>query len=177
MLGADVMSIGVVLAWATEAMEKGLISTEETDGLQLTWGDFSTYITAVEKIIDQPNPFYIALAQGVQFAAQQYGGLEYALAFGGNEMPGYHTGLTCQLGHLVGARHSHLDGAGYSLDLKAAAEKKMVTPEDAVQYLFEEESWRQILSSLVVCFFARNVYTPEVVSQGLSVIGLNFRTR
>ena len=67
--------------------------------------------------------------------------------------------------------------AGYSLDLKAAAEKKMVTPEDAVQYLFEEESWRQILSSLVVCFFARNVYTPEVVSQGLSVIGLNFSTR
>jgi aldehyde:ferredoxin oxidoreductase len=34
--GLDVMSTGVVLAWATEALERGLISTVETDGLALT---------------------------------------------------------------------------------------------------------------------------------------------
>jgi aldehyde:ferredoxin oxidoreductase len=37
--------------------------------------------------------------------------------------------------------------------------------------LLEEERWRQVLSSLVVCFFARGIYTPETVRQALSVAG------
>jgi aldehyde:ferredoxin oxidoreductase len=37
--------------------------------------------------------------------------------------------------------------------------------------LLEEERWRQVLSSLVVCFFARGVYTPEVVQPALAVAG------
>jgi len=45
----------------------------------------------------------------------------FALAFGGNEMPGYHTGPACHLTCLTGARHRHLDSAGYSLDQKAGA--------------------------------------------------------
>jgi aldehyde:ferredoxin oxidoreductase len=174
MLGVDVMSIGVVMAWATEAMEKGLINSSDTDGLAIHWGDYITYIKIVEKIVAQPNDFYKALAQGVQFASEKYGGEDFALAFGGNEMPGYHTGLTAHLGDLVGARHSHLDAAGYSLDMKLIPDKQMPTPEAAAKYLFEEESWRQILSSLVVCFFARSVYTPEVVCKGLSLIGREF---
>ncbi len=37
-VGLDVMSTGVVLAWATETLERGLISLKETDGLALAWG-------------------------------------------------------------------------------------------------------------------------------------------
>ena len=48
-------------------------------------------------------------------------GQDFALALGGNEMPGYHTGAGGHLGYLTGARHSHLDSGGYSLDQKAAA--------------------------------------------------------
>ena len=58
------------------------------------------------------------MASGVEIASQRYGGVEYAMAFGKNEMPGYHTGSAAHIGHLVGARHSHLDTAGYSLDQK-----------------------------------------------------------
>ncbi len=32
-------------------------------------------------------------------------------------------------------------------------------------------AWRQILSSLVVCFFARGIYDPETVKQVLDVAG------
>jgi aldehyde:ferredoxin oxidoreductase len=101
--GLDVMSTGVALAWTTEALERGVISTEETDGLALTWGDYPTYVEAVRRIVSQPNDFYQALARGVEHAASIYGGADFALAFGGNEMPGYHTGPGCHLTYLTGA--------------------------------------------------------------------------
>jgi aldehyde:ferredoxin oxidoreductase len=169
--GLDVMSTGVVLAWATEALERGLISTAETDGLELTWGDYSTYIEAVERIVSQPNDLYRALARGVEHAASVYGGADFALAFGGNEMPGYHTGPAVHLTYLTGARHSHLDSGGYSLDQKAAAAGKTLTPRGVADALLEAERWRQVLSSLVVCFFAREVYAPEIVLRALASVG------
>jgi len=168
-LGLDVMSAGVVLAWATEALQKGLITTKETDGLELSWGNYPAYIAAVQRIVAQPNDFYRALARGVEHAASVYGGSEFALAFGGNEMPGYHTGPAVHLTYLTGARHSHLDSAGYSVDQKALGQP--LTPEGVAAALVKEERWRQVLASLVVCFFARGVYTPEVVQRALSVAG------
>jgi aldehyde:ferredoxin oxidoreductase len=167
--GLDVMSTGVALAWTTEALERGVISTEETDGLALTWGDYPTYVEAVRRIVSQPNDFYQALARGVEHAASIYGGADFALAFGGNEMPGYHTGPVCHLTYLTGARHSHLDSAGYSLDQKAGARGEPLTPEGVAEALLKEERWRQVLASLVVCFFARGVYTPETVLRALAV--------
>ena len=169
--GLDVMSTGVALAWTTEALERGVISTEETDGLALTWGDYPTYVEAVRRIVSQPNDFYQALARGVEHAASIYGGADFALAFGGNEMPGYHTGPVCHLTYLTGARHSHLDSAGYSMDQKAGARGEPLTPEGVAEALLREERWRQVLASLVVCFFARGVYTPETVLRALAVTG------
>jgi aldehyde:ferredoxin oxidoreductase len=169
--GLDVMSGGVALAWATEAFERGLISTDETDGVALSWGDYPAYIEATRRIVNQPTDFYRALARGVDHAASVYGGEDFALAFGGNEMPGYHTGPACHLGYLTGARHSHLDSAGYSLDQKAARKGQVLTPEGVVEELLTEERWRQVLTSLVICLFARGVYDRETVQRALAVTG------
>ena len=174
--GLDVMSTGVALAWATEALERDTITTEETDGLELAWGDYTTYVEAVRRIVAQPNDFYRALARGVDHAASIYGGADFALAFGGNEMPGYHTGPACHLTYLTGARHSHLDSAGYSLDQRAGARGETLTPAETAQALLREERWRQVLASLVVCFFARGVYAPETVARALAVAGLERST-
>ena len=172
-LGLDAMSTGVVLAWATEMWKKGMISEKETKNLKFNWGDHETYIKAVRLIVKQPNEFYRALAKGVEVAALKFGGLDFALAFGGNEMPGYHTGPATHVGYLTGSRHSHLDSAGYSLDEKTVKEK--LNPKMVGETLFEEEAWRQILSSLVVCFFARGVYKPEIVVKALSVVGYDLK--
>jgi aldehyde:ferredoxin oxidoreductase len=169
--GVDVMSLGVTLAWATEAFQRQLISTTETAGLALEWGNYPVYLTATERIVNQPNDFYRALARGAEHASSIYGGADFALTFGGNEMPGYHTGPGCHLGYLTGARHSHLDSAGYSLDQKAAVKGEALTPEGVASELVEEERWRQVLTSLVICLFARNIYTPEVVLQTLATAG------
>jgi aldehyde:ferredoxin oxidoreductase len=170
--GMDAMSTGVVLAWATEAQERGLISEKETMGLAFHWGNPVPYINACRLIVDQPNDFYRALARGVEYAASLYGGEDFALAFGKNEMPGYHTGVGAHTGYLMGLRHSHLDNGGYSADQNGLS-KQQATPVELVELLLKEERWRQILSSLVVCFFARGIYLPDVVSELLHLSGFD----
>jgi aldehyde:ferredoxin oxidoreductase len=166
------MSTGVVLAWVTEAQERGIISEKETMGIKLSWGDYSSYMEAVRLIIEQSNEFYKALARGVEHVASIYGGGDYALAFGGNEMPGYHTGPGAYIGVLIGARHSHLDNAGYSVDQKVLVKRKL-TPEELAEALLAEERWRQIQSSLVICYFARGIYQLDTVSKALHLAGFD----
>jgi aldehyde:ferredoxin oxidoreductase len=170
--GLDAMSTGVVLAWATEAQERGSISNKETMGLNLSWGDYSTYIEAVKLIVEQPNSFYESIGKGVEYAASKYGGAEYALSLAGNEMPGYHTGPASHLGVLIGTRQSHLDNAGYSIDQRIRT-KGQSRPKELVEALLTEERWRQILSSLVICFFARGIYQPDVVLRALHLAGFH----
>jgi aldehyde:ferredoxin oxidoreductase len=172
--GLDVMSTGVALAWATEALSRGLISSSDTDGLSLSWGQAEIYIQAAKRIVSQPTDFYTALARGVDYAAKIYGGEDFALAFGGNEMPGYHTGPGAHLGYLTGARHSHLDSAGYSIDQDAARAGTPLTPQGVAQELLAEERWRQVLTSLPICLFARGIYTPEVVLKALATLGIEW---
>ena len=168
--GLDAMSTGVCLAWATEALQRGIITRRETI-VDLRWGDYENYIKAAVNIVDQPNEFYEVLAKGVEKASERYGGREFALSFGGNEMPGYHTGYGAHIGFLIGSRHSHLDCAGYSLDQKL---KEPLPPRELVERLIEEEGWRQVLSSLVVCFFARGIYKPEMVVKTLKTLGYDY---
>jgi len=172
-LGLDVISTGVILAWATEAFERGSISEKDTYGIKLEWGNYLNYVEAVRLMVEQPNEYYKALARGVQFAASKYGGQDFALSFGGNEMPGYHTGPATYISYLVGARHSHLDSAGYGLDQKMLTSQKKPTPEETAESLLLEERWRQILSSLVVCFFARGIYKADEVIKCLEVVGFD----
>lgn len=174
-LGLDVMSTGVILAWATEAQQRKLISDNETNGLKLNWGDHKAYIQATRFIVEQPNEFYQTLSRGVDFASSKYGGHDFALSFGKNEMPGYHTGPGAHLGFLIGARHSHLDNAGYSIDQKELLNRQLA-PHELAEKLLKEEQWRQILSSLVICYFARGIYAPEIVQQALQSTGVKLTT-
>jgi len=170
-LGLDAMSCGVVLAWATEAFERGLLTERDTGGLVPRWGDYGVYPELARRIARRQGELYDHLARGVMAAAARYGGEDFALAFGGNEMPGYHTGPGAYLTYLLGARHSHLDSAGYAVDQVDLREGRKRAPEELARALFSEEARRQILSSLVVCFFARGLYDFKVVSRCLAVLG------
>ncbi len=175
-VGVDAISIGVVLAWATEAFERGLIGEKETLGIKFGWGDYKTYVKAVELIARPPNEFYGALAKGAEYASSKYGGEDFALSLGSNEIPGYHTGPMGYAGVLTGSRHSHLDSAGYSLDQEALAAEKPLDPNKTAEKLVDEEAWRQILSSLVVCFFSRKIYDKRVVLRALEVNGITMNS-
>ncbi|MEM2660983.1 MAG: aldehyde ferredoxin oxidoreductase family protein [Nitrososphaeria archaeon] len=171
--GIDAMMTGTVLAWMTEAYERGVVGESETLGLKLEWGAVGTYIKAIEYIVKRNNEFYKAASEGLDALSSRYGGKEFALSYGGNGMPGYHTGPGTHITYLTGARHSHLDSAGYSLD-QETLKGKQLSEKEIAEKLFHEESWRQILSSLVVCFFSRGIYTPEIVCDALNILGYNF---
>lgn len=169
--GLDAISTGVALAWATEAYEKGLVSKDDTL-VELRWGDWESYIKAVHHIVNQPTEFYRHLAMGVEEAARKYGGQDFAIAFNKVEPAGYHTGPLYVIGLITGSRHSHLDAGGYSMDQKILkAGKEIPPPEKAMEMVAEEEAWRQILASLVICYFARGIYKPPLVAKALKSLG------
>lgn len=170
-MGLDAISTGVILAWITEAFQRGLINEKHTEGLIPEWGKADVYCELVRKIVYGENEFYKDIARGVDFASSKYGGKDFALTYGKNEMPGYHTGVAAHLGYLFGARHSHLDSAGYAIDKEAMT--KQLTLEQLVEKILNEEQWRQILSSLVICFFGREIYTPQVVIRCLKLAGFD----
>jgi aldehyde:ferredoxin oxidoreductase len=163
--GVDVMSAGVAIAWATEALEKGLVTEKETL-VGLRFGHADGYDQAIRHLGAQTNEFYQVLGQGTAVAAAQYGGEDFACVLG-QEMAGYVTGEVFLVSQAYGFRHSHLDNAGYGFDQKH--EDKDVT--EAVRYLMEEETRRVQLTCMVSCLFARSVYTEERLQEALASLG------
>lgn len=169
--GWDAISIGVTLAWATEAFQKGLITLSDTNGLALSFGDSQTYAKVLENIASGKNEFYQDLEKGVYYCAEKYGAQDLAMHFNRNEAPGYMTGPDAFVGYAVGVRHSHLDCAGYSIDQKFLGRQQDLEKE--VKMMYEESLWRMITNSLVTCLFARGTYTPNTVEKGLRLLGYN----
>jgi len=164
--GLDAMSTGVVLGWATEAFQKGLISIKETEA-PLEFGNMTNYITAIGNIASRSNDFYRTLGLGVAKASQVYGGSEFAMNYAGNEMSGYHTGYGIILGSTVGARHSHLCNGGYSFDQSM----ETLDEDKLVDQVFAEEKERCMLNSLIICLFARKVYDRPTIISSLQALG------
>jgi aldehyde:ferredoxin oxidoreductase len=163
--GLDVMSAGVALAWATEALEKGLISEEETL-VPLEFGEPEAYRQALGYLGEGENEFYRVLGQGALKAAKQYGGEDFACVLG-QEMGGYATGEVFFVSQALGFRHSHLDAGGYSYDQK----HKDKEVDKAVSFLVQDEQERVLLTSMVSCLFAREVYKREVLAECLGALG------
>jgi len=163
--GLDVMSAGVALAWATEALEKEILSVRETL-VPLKFGDEGSYRQAFHHLGAGSNDFYRLLAQGTLKAARAYGGADFACVLG-QEMAGYATGEVFFVSQALGLRHSHLDAGGYSYDQKNQAPDV----EGAVRFLVRDEQARVLLTSMVGCLFARGIYGDEVLSDCLRSLG------
>ncbi len=71
--GMDTISAGATLAWATEAMEKGALSEEDTDGIWLSWGDMPAYIDLLQQIAAKKGTLGRLLARGSAAAALKTG--------------------------------------------------------------------------------------------------------
>ncbi len=166
-LGLDAISTGVILGWAIEAYQKGILSEAQT-GVELDFDDETASIQFIHNIIDEPNDFYKSLSQGLEEASKIYGGQDFAMTLGKHELAGYHTGHAHLFGMSFGARHSHLDNAGYAVDQNSPEQN----PEQLVDALVQEEKDRNVLTSLCICLFARSIYDMKTVIEALSSIGI-----
>lgn len=164
-VGLDNMSTGVALAWATEALDKGVLSEEQTL-VRFNWGDADTYMQGVEYLGTPPNDFYRLLAQGTLKCAQQYGGEDFACVLG-QEMAGYATGEVFFVSEALGFRHAHLDAGGYSWD--QTHEEQDV--EGALDFLVNDARSRIVLNCMVGCLFSRGVYKDAQLAEALDAVG------
>ena len=163
--GLDCMSAGVALAWATEAMQKGVVTAEDTLA-DLRFGEPEGYKVAIGHLGEATNEFYRRLAQGTLKAARHYGGEDYACVLG-QEMAGYATGETFFVSESLSFRHSHLDSAAYSADQK----QQDKDAAKVVAGFVKDEAGRCVLTSMVGCLFARGVYTNDRLIQALTSLG------
>jgi aldehyde:ferredoxin oxidoreductase len=110
--GLDTISVGACIGFALECYEKGIITSKDTGGLEMKWGDAKAIIAMTEKLAKREG-FGAILADGVKKAAekvgkgsekyaihvggQEYpahdsrGGLNFAIGYGANPTPGRHT--------------------------------------------------------------------------------------
>ena len=84
----DGISAGMSIAFAMECYENGLITKDDTDGVELTWGNGDAVIEMIHKI-GRREGFGDVLADGAMRAAQKIGkGSErFAIHVKGQEFP------------------------------------------------------------------------------------------
>ena len=72
MYGMDTISCGASVAWAMDCYEQGLLTLEDTDGLELNFGNAEAMVALVEKIGNREG-FGDLLAEGSARAAARFG--------------------------------------------------------------------------------------------------------
>ena len=89
-LGLDTISTGATIGFAMELFEKGILSQQDVDGLDLHWGNGSAVMELIRKIAAKEGIGAI-LALGTRKAAEKIGkgASHYAMQAKGLELPGY----------------------------------------------------------------------------------------
>ncbi len=118
--GLDTISAGATIAFAIECYENGLISKEDTDGLDLRWGNAEAIIEMLHKI-GKKEGIGELFGDGIRRAAEKLGGRawEFAMEVGGEELPMHDPKLqpeyfTTYKLDPTPARHTQYEGAARS---------------------------------------------------------------
>jgi len=170
-LGLDVNESGYIIAWLMECNEKRLLTKEDTDGLEMTWGNVEEVAKMLQKIARRQG-FGDILAEGVKRASSRIGGEAAKLAI-------YtHKGNTPR-SHDHRARWNELIDTCLSdtgtceasfgplrpeLLGKAPVENKFST-EEVPKLMAFESGWRQFEDCLGVCKFC--IKSPELTLECL----------
>jgi len=71
--GMDTIDLGGVIAFSMELYQRGILTKDDTDGLELEWGNYHAMLELIERIAFRKGPFADLLANGVHIAAQEIG--------------------------------------------------------------------------------------------------------
>lgn len=158
-LGMDTISTGGTVAWAMESFERGLITTSDTDGIELRFGNGEALLSIIERIGKREGIGEL-LAEGSKRASEEVGsGSEaWAMNVKGLEMPGYDPRplKTLALGVAVSPRGAcHNRSSAYDYDLNNGDD----SIPDRGTLAAQGEDFAAVLDSLVLSKFLRNCFT------------------
>ncbi len=88
--GLDTISTGMVISFAMECFEKGLISLDDTEGIDLTFGNTEGMVAMIHRIAHKEGIGEL-LAKGTKRASEQigHGAEDFAMQVKGLELAGY----------------------------------------------------------------------------------------
>jgi len=160
--GLDIISTGCTIAFAYYLYEQGILSTHDTGGLELRWGDIEPTLTLIDQIA-QREGFGAVLAEGALHLGQQYGVEELAIQVNGLEVPMHDPRAFVGMGLVYatsprGACHNKgdmfrldLGGAIYELGIDVG-DRFESSPEKALM-TSRMQDWRTLQDSMVMCMF------------------------
>ncbi|MFW5747579.1 MAG: aldehyde ferredoxin oxidoreductase family protein, partial [bacterium] len=162
--GLDTISTGSVIGFAMEAYEKGLVSKNQLDGIDLTWGNSRAVHEYIRKIAEKDG-FGAVLGKGVKRAADYVGGTahEFALEVKGLEPPAHdpRAKFTVALGYATSNRgachvsaftHDFEEGA-YLEDLGTPRLEDRFGVEHKAENVYYMQHLMGMFDSLVACKF------------------------
>jgi aldehyde:ferredoxin oxidoreductase len=160
--GMDGISIGVVVAFAMDCYENGVITKEQTDGIDLRFGNAEALIAIIHKIGKREGWLGNILAEGAAKAAELIGGdaYKYACHIKGLELPGYdlRTLKTAALGFSVSFRGAcHLRNGAYSPDVKGKVNRFKIEPGRGKMIVSDGHTYN-VIDSMILCKFSRGTY-------------------
>jgi aldehyde:ferredoxin oxidoreductase len=157
--GIDSISAGVIVAFAMDCYENGILTQKDLEGLDARFGNHEALVKLIEKIGKREGIGDI-LAEGVKIAAEKIGKGSEKLAqhIKGVEVTGYDLRClkTAALGFAVSFRGAdHNRHGAYAFDVKGKVNRlkgKMVKDIEDVY---------TIIDSMIICKFSRGTYYKE----------------
>ncbi len=163
--GLDTISAGAAVAFAMECWENGLITAEDTDGLDLAWGNHRSVVELTDRIARRIGIGDL-LADGVMRAAQKIGrsAPDYAMHVGGQEIPGHNpiatpSQGTTYLSNATPARHTQGSEAHHGEGLLPEFDPHK--PESLARAYTRGSNFQHILACTGMCLFV-NMCLPHV---------------
>ena len=155
--GLDTISTGNVIAFAIECYQRGLITVNDTDGLELRFDDAVGLITLIEKIARRDG-FGDLLAEGTKRVSEKIGqgSDKFAMHSKGQGLAAYEPRGLVGMGLLYatatpGANHSF----GPTLTPESVELKDMLTHKDKARVVRREQNKYCLQDSMIFCGFSR----------------------
>lgn len=161
-LGMDTIAAGNTIALAYLLFDRQVLTTADTGGVELRWGDALPCFDLLEQISHREG-FGALLAKGSRALAEACGVPELAVHVNGLDLPMHdpraHTGQAlAYLTSPIGASHNHSDyfmvemgGSMEELDIPMT---DRLVDEGKAGYVARHQYWRTVCNDLVICFFA-----------------------
>jgi aldehyde:ferredoxin oxidoreductase len=190
--GLDTISTGCTIAFAMECYEKGIITKEETGGVDLRWGNHEAVVRMTE-LIAKGEGFGRVLEKGMKSVAEQIGkgADQYAMHLQGEDLPLHDPRLSPGLAtsyKLDATPGRHTQHSAWAVEAQFApadlADRWAPwTSEKKYEYTGKAKCHRVVsgfmhsVNALGVCMFGAYVIPVDAQAQFLSqATGRNFTT-
>ncbi len=187
-MGLDVDMAGSVLSWAFEAYQRGHLSREEANGLDLSWGNHDAAVQLLHDVVERRGLGDL-LAEGTQRASAELGrGSDaYAMHIKGGEIneANLRQAMAWTLAVTMSSEGaSHLDGAPVARTFRNHPDvarryfgvdwpNKLTDWRDQAPVVVWHEYYKAMIDSVGVCYFTSMwvdafAYQPEDLAELLS---------